>query len=206
MLCVFVLVGCSHASEVTIESLARDFEKVSSLKYDMEVHVLEYEDQETQGQHATLYIKDDTQVRLDSTGPQGSLRVISNSNTGESSMYFPEAHSYYTISQDPQTFEQTENVNEFFKVLEENFEITGNETLDGVDVVVLEGVFEGERQKLWIDATIPYPVKVQTIDSQGNIRDEIRILNISTEELDESIFEIPEEAQEIGIDALFGGQ
>jgi outer membrane lipoprotein-sorting protein len=75
-----------------------------------------------------------------------------------------------------------------------------------VDVVVLEGVFEGERQKLWIDATIPYPVKVQTIDSQGNIRDEIRILNISTEELDESIFEIPEEAQEIGIDALFGGQ
>lgn len=100
-------------------------------------------------------------------------------------MYMPEQNMAMRRTYEPSesALDETMHVTEYEPV------VAGTETLDGKVCLVVEHSNAGNRVKTWIWKEKGFPLKVETITSEGTMTVEYK--NISFDDIPSGMFEIP---------------
>ncbi len=201
---LLVLTACTHvAPQVTIDSIYEQWQQLDAVSYRMQI--TESVDNELAGYPSMrIHAKGKSKTRLEIEG-EGTVFIV-NPERGIEALYYPARNAYVDLAfaRGAIAPNQHEQIEQLYAMLRENFEITGNETINGYDAVIVEGTIDGQLQKLWISTEHALPVKMQSYDEQGSLLIGVEFVDIATQPLHDQIFELPMNAEEIPITDFLG--
>jgi hypothetical protein len=138
-----------------------------------------------QAQFTTSFWIESPNMRSEMEAEGETVVMLVNNEEKSLYMYMPEQNMAMKMAYEPSesALEETIQVTEYEPV------VTGTETLDGKLCLVVEHSNAGNRVKTWIWKEKGFPLKVETVTSEGAMVVEYK--NISFDDIPDEMFEIP---------------
>ncbi len=164
----------------TLADLLAQGQNIGSVKYDMVVTAPGQDTMTTK-----VWLKGENMKFESELEGETSITIID----GEEEvmyMYLPDENMAYKMdmSNAPESaVEETEDI------LDYDYTIIGTETVDGKSCLVVEWTVEGFTSKMWVWKDKGFPIKIETVTSEGKMTIEYK--NIQFVNISDSEFELP---------------
>jgi len=158
---------------------------IDSIKYDMSITMTG-----VPAVKATVWQKKQ-KMREEITTEGITMVVIFDMDENVMYMYYPEQNMAMEMVVDEGTMPESP-LEDSSEILENNPNITGTETIDGKDCVVVTYEVPGEgNMKMWIWKEKGFPIKMEMVTSQGTTT--IEFSNIDLSDIPDSAFKLPDD-------------
>jgi len=200
---LFLVSGCSIGSKpslTSIDDIYKQWKTYDNLSYELQVvqHAGEVP-QEDQGV-VKFFTKGVDRSRIEVVSNGEPSVMIYNASKKLNLLYYPNTNQFINTGFDEQVSQVNlgQEIDDFYSQIKESYQIIGNEDLAGQPALVLDGPADSsEKQKVWVSSVTGLPLKLQTLDVQGQVVDDYEFVNHSTSNLSDELFEQPKDASEV---------
>jgi len=171
----------TSATGDTLTDLLAKGQDIGSVKYDMVVTAPGQDTMTTK-----VWLKGENMKFESELEGETSITIV-NDDEQVMYMYLPDQNMAYKMDYNNVPESAVEGTED---VLDYDYEIIGTETVDGKSCLVVEWTVEGFTSKMWVWKDKGFPIKIETVTSEGKMTIEYK--NIQFVNIPDSEFELPE--------------